>query len=69
MVTPIDAIATGMGFDKSGRWHEARTRFMPALRRDDDLMAPARGAIYGLLGSAIMWFGVIVVARMLISLF
>jgi hypothetical protein len=69
MVTPIDAFATGMGFDKTGRWHEARTRFMPVPTPDDDVMAPARGAIYGLLGGGLLWFGLIVVARILISLF
>lgn len=69
MVTPIDAITTGMGFDETGRWHEARTRFMSAPRPNDDLMAPARGAIYGLLGGGFLWFGFIVVARFMISLF
>ncbi|MGC2618124.1 MAG: hypothetical protein WA414_03730 [Acidobacteriaceae bacterium] len=70
MVTPIDAITTGMGFDEAGRWHDARTfRFRPAPRQDDDLMAPARGAIYGILGGGILWFGLILVGRFLIGLF
>lgn len=69
MMTPIDAIATGMGFDETGRWHEARIGFMPAPRPDDDLMAPARGAICGLLGGGVLWFGLIIVARFMISIF
>jgi hypothetical protein len=68
MVTPIDAIATGMGFDKAGRWHEGRTRFMSASKPDDDLIAPARGAMYGVLGGGLLWFGLFVVARILTSL-
>lgn len=68
MVTPIDAITTGMGFDEAGRWHDARTfRFMPAPRHDDRI-APARGAIYGILSGGILWIGLILVGRFAIGL-
>jgi hypothetical protein len=55
MVTPVEAVRNGMGFDEAGRWHEAKVLHMPAARRDDDPLAPARGVIYGLLASSALW--------------
>jgi hypothetical protein len=55
MMTPVEAVRNGMGFDEVGRWHEAKVIRMPAPRRDDDPLAPARGAIYGLLAGSVLW--------------
>lgn len=52
---PIDAVRNGMGFDEAGRWHQAKVLRMPVPRRVDDPLAPARGAIYGLLISTGLW--------------
>jgi hypothetical protein len=52
---PTEAIHTGMGFDEAGCWHQAKVLYMPARRSDGDLLAPARGAIYGLLASGALW--------------
>jgi hypothetical protein len=71
MVSPIDAINSGMGFDEAGRWHSARPAFFPARRRESDEspLAPARGAIYGLLIGGAMWIGIIALVRVFIRLF
>ena len=70
MVTPVDAVRGGMGFDEAGQWHRARPRLIRATRRygDEDPLAPVRGAIYGLVGGAILWIGLIIVAKALLRL-
>jgi hypothetical protein len=55
MATPIDAIRNGMGFDEAGHWHEAKVLQMPSRRRNGDPLAPARGAILGLLAGSALW--------------
>ena len=68
MLVPIDAVHYGAGFDTTGRWHEARA---DELRQEEPsmvVMAPARGAIYGLLVSAVMWLGLLVAARAVLTL-
>jgi hypothetical protein len=70
MATPLDAVRNGMGFDEAGVWHEAKVLHMPARRRsDDDPIAPARGAIYGLLASGVLWFLLFLAIRIFRSLF
>jgi hypothetical protein len=69
MVTPIDAVRNGMGFDEAGIWHEAKVLRMPAPRRDDDPLAPARGAIYGLLASSVLWLLVFLLIHIFRSLY
>ena len=71
MVTPIDAVRAGMGFDTAGRWHEARTAYFPARRGADDaeLTSPARGALYGLLMSGVLWIGILAALRFVLRLF
>jgi hypothetical protein len=71
MVTPIDVVRSGMGFDQAGRWHEARASFQPASRRagEEDPIAPARGAIFGLLISGAGWIGVIAAVKTVADLF
>jgi hypothetical protein len=68
MTTPIDAVRNGMGFDQAGRWHRAKVIHMPAPRRDDDPLAPARGAIYGLLASAVLWAFVLLAVHIVRSI-
>jgi hypothetical protein len=68
MMTPVEAIRSGAGFDQAGRWHRPRVLYMPARRRDDDPMAPARGAIYGLLASGFLWMVLFLAVRILRSL-
>jgi hypothetical protein len=55
MVTPIEAVRNGMGFDEAGRWHQHKVVSMPAPRREDDPLSTARGVIYGLLISGALW--------------
>lgn len=69
MMPPIDAVRNGMGFDEAGRWHQAKVLYMPASRRDDDPLAPARGALYGCLLSGVLWVVLFVAAHFLRSLF
>lgn len=70
MVTPIDAVRCGMGFDARGHWHEARPRFIPAPRRigDEDSLAPARGVLFGVVAGSLLWIGIIAAARALLHL-
>ncbi|HTV14601.1 MAG TPA: hypothetical protein VME68_07795 [Acidobacteriaceae bacterium] len=64
---PIDAVRNGMGFDEAGHWHKAKVLYMPASRRDDDPLASARGAIYGLLISSALWLVLLLAVRILRS--
>jgi hypothetical protein len=68
MVTPIDAVRSGMGFDPSGRWHEAKAPYLPAHRRASDIdpNATARGAALGILIGGVMWVGILVALRALL---
>lgn len=69
MLIPIDAVRSGMGFDAAGRWHQANARYIPAPRRDNDPLDPARGIVNGLLVSGAMWLGLIAAVRGLMHLF
>lgn len=70
MVTPVDAVRSGMGFDAAGHWHRARPRLVLASRKygDADALASARGAIYGILAGAALWIGLFFTARALLRL-
>lgn len=70
MVTPVDAVRSGMGFDAAGRWHQARPRLVRVSRMygSEDPLAPVRGAIYGIVGGAVLWIGLILVARAILRL-
>lgn len=70
MVTPIDAVRCGMGFDARGHWHEARPRFIPAPGKigDNDSLAPARAAFWGVVAGGILWIGIIAASRALLHL-
>jgi hypothetical protein len=67
MLTPLEAVRHGMGFDETGRWHRAKVLHMPAPRSDNDPMAPARGAIYGVLASGVLWIMIFLAVRILRS--
>ena len=56
MVIPIDAVRYGAGFDATGQWHEAGAEYLSLeeQRQAAEVMAPARGAMCGLLFSAMM---------------
>ena len=65
MVVPINAVRYGAGFDAAGQWHEAkadRVRAEDRLARSADL-APARGAVIGLVLSSAIWVGLVMVVR------
>lgn len=70
MVTPIEAIRGGMGFDAAGHWHEAKTVRWPARRWStaEDPGVPARGAILGIVLGGILWVGLIAGVRALLHL-
>lgn len=71
MVTPIDAVRSGMGFDAAGHWHRARIAWVAPDRPhgDDDRAAPVRGIFYGLVISAALWVGIFAGVRALFKLF
>lgn len=71
MVTPIDAVRCGMGFDETGRWHTASVRRARLLREygeAENVLAPARGAIYGLATGAVLWVGIAALVKMVLRL-
>jgi hypothetical protein len=68
MAVPIEAVRTGMGFDKAGRWHQANVRYMPVRRTADDPLTTARGLVWGVLASSVLWASIFVVARVLFHL-
>lgn len=71
MVTPIDAVHSGMGFDTTGHWHEARIAWLNTRPResDDERSAPVRGIFYGLVLSGVLWVGIIAGVRAIIHHF
>jgi hypothetical protein len=70
MMTPVDAVRSGMGFDKAGHWHRAKPRLVRAARKygDADPLAPARGVFYGLAAGTVLWIALIIAARALLRL-
>jgi hypothetical protein len=70
MVIPIDAVRYGVGFDAAGQWHEPGADFLPAEAEEagKEAMAPARGAVYGVLLSAIVWVGLVAAVRGVLTL-
>jgi hypothetical protein len=70
MVIPIDAFRYSVGFDAAGQWHEAKADYQPEQEREAEieLIAPARGAVWGLLASAVLWVGLVGAARAILTL-
>lgn len=69
MMTPIDAVRCDLGFSESAHWRSAQVRFLPAERTEDDPHALARGVVWGAALSAVLWVGLIAVARVAIHFF
>jgi hypothetical protein len=70
MVIPIDAVRYGAGFDAAGQWHEAEAEYLSLeeQRQAAEIMAPARGAMCGLLFSSMMWVGLVAAVRGVLTL-
>jgi hypothetical protein len=66
MVIPIDAVRYGAEFDAA--WPESIADFVPEEERRQaaEVMAPARGAICGLLLSGALWVGLVAGARLVL---
>lgn len=69
MVIYIDSVRYGAGFDETGRWHEATPTFAPAEKRENDPLNPARGAMYALVFSGVLWIGLLAAGRAVLSCF
>jgi len=70
MVINIDAIRYGAGFDATGHWHEAKADYVPTEEQDRvaKIIGPARGAMYGLLLSGVMWVGLVAAVRAILTM-
>lgn len=70
MVISIDAVHYGAELDATAYWHAAVAEAMPEQQPEQtaDVVAPARGAIYGLLLSGAMWVGLIAAGRAVLML-
>lgn len=68
MVTPVDAVRYGVGFEDAGRWQKVDAGFIPAERQEEEAAAPVRGAVLGLLLSSVLWVGIIVAVRIVLRL-
>jgi hypothetical protein len=70
MLISIDAMRYGAGYDAAGHWHEGRadSRSAAELEEDEKLIAPARGAICGILLGGILWVGLVAAVRGLLAL-
>jgi hypothetical protein len=70
MVINIDAVRYGAGFDAAGQWHDAKDDYRSAEdEKSDELTAPARGAVCGLVLGAAFWVGIVAAVRELLTLF
>jgi hypothetical protein len=65
MLISIDVIRYGAGYDAAGHWHEARADYVSPQEREKEraIMAPARGAIWGLTLSGVLWVGLVAAVR------
>lgn len=67
MVTPIDAVRLNSDFGEAAGWLRDRSRDR-SCEADDENLAPARGAIFGLILGGLMWVGIIAFVRVLFTL-
>ena len=70
MVSPTDVFRSGAGLNDIQNWREPHTRFTPARRKfgEEDPIAPARGAMLGLLMSSALWAGLLIAAHAILRL-
>ena len=70
MVSPIDVFRPGAGLNDIQNWREAHARFTTARRKfgEEDPIAPARGAILGLLMSSALWAGLLITGHAILRL-
>jgi len=70
MVVRMDAVRYGAGFDAAGHWHDAEAEFVRPEEREARAkdLAPARGAVIGLILSGALWAGLVVGVRALLTL-
>jgi hypothetical protein len=70
MVISIDAVRYSAEMDATTCWHATVAETMPEeeLEQEAEILAPARGALYGLLLSTAMWVGVVAAARAVLTL-
>ena len=71
MLTLIEGVRYGTEVtaeaERAGRWHEAGPWTRRAKREAENCLAPARGAIWGLMFSGVLWFGIIFGVRAVMS--
>lgn len=67
MVTPIDAVRFHSDFSETVYWPRAEERY-PASEHERENLAPARGALLGLVLGGLMWVGIIAAARAMLGL-
>jgi hypothetical protein len=67
MLTLIDGVRYGTQVEQAGQWQEAAPWTKRAKREAENCLAPARGAIWGLALSAVLWVGIVEGVRALLS--
>ena len=70
MLISIDVIRYGAGYDAAGHWHEAKADYVAPQEQEQEraIMAPARGAIWGLVLSGVLWVGLVAAVRGVLTL-
>lgn len=69
MVIPINTIRYGAGLDALGEWYNAQQKYLSEVETEGRrVMAPARGAAWGLLASLVLWLGLIEGVRVVMML-
>jgi hypothetical protein len=70
MLISIDVIRYGAGYDAAGHWHEAKADCVSQQEQEAErgIMAPARGAIWGLVLSGVLWIGLVAAVRGVLTL-
>lgn len=65
MVIPIDAIRYGADFDATSGWYDPPADHATGRERRQaaEVLAPARGALCGLLLSGALWLGLVALVR------
>lgn len=69
MVIPINTVRYRAGLDALGEWYNAQQDYLSDVEaKGRAVMAPARGAAWGLLASLVLWLGLIEGARLVLML-